>query len=193
MRLFLLFSLMLLLHYQGICGDYSSWHRATPGGNDICYESWDDEMILGIKCTKNFHTESERGFTVYDMTRFYFYNNHIVGEFREDSILYKFVFNEADCEMLIFADTTVYNRYLKETGLIPLLWTRWYDESWENPPLLQVWQMMVLWPLFGVLLIFSLIVLIASRFKVPAINWFFTIVFLLIVIKIFLNNHSGSF
>lgn len=192
MRLFLLFCLTLLLHYQGVCGDYSQWWWQSPGGNEVCYESWGQEWILAIKCKEEPVKTDGYGFVIAYLKRFYFYKNHIVGEFRQDSALHYFVFNETDCGVLVFTEKDVFKQHLKKAGLIPIIWTRWYDENAVEPNFLIGYEMMVLLPLFGILLIFSLIVLIASRFKVPAINWFFTLIFLLIVGKIILNNVPGS-
>ena len=67
--------------------------------------------------------------------RWYFYNNFIVGEFRDK----QFIVDERIGEKLIFDDRDIWSKEIQSRGLEPTLWTRWYTDNWVDGDWLMIW------------------------------------------------------
>lgn len=115
---------------NGKCGEFASWWQKTPNGNEICNEKFNDKYVIGIKC-KDYKIEvNEYGHVVTNLTKWYFYKNHIIGKYKKGDQKEFFIFSELSCEGKFFKDEVEFGNKLKELNLKPKVWTRWYDSNW---------------------------------------------------------------
>ena len=126
------FLILLLIPIMGRCGGYASWWQTTKLGNTVCKERGSNGYAIGIKCKELRRPEPfhENWHLVSNISRWYFYNNYIVGETEEKGQIRYFLFDELSCESQIYQEEEVFARRIHELQLKPSLWTRWYKENY---------------------------------------------------------------
>lgn len=140
MSIFLRYELILILlcfQVPAKCGGYASWWQETRYGSEICKEKGSNGYAIGIECRDHkrngvpqnmaFH---ENGHLITNISRWYFYKNHIVGEITEEGQTRFFIFNEATCQSQLYQVQEEFDVRIREMRLKPILWTRWYEKNW---------------------------------------------------------------
>ncbi len=127
----LIFLLLMIWNpIEATCGEFSSWWQKTPFGNDICKEKLSDKYVVGIRCLITDVELDEYWHVISHLERWYFYKNHIIGEFSNAGQKNYFIFNETNCQKKLFKKQAEYEVKLKDLNLVPRIWTRWYSENW---------------------------------------------------------------
>lgn len=126
--------ILVLLCFQvpAKCGGYASWWQETRYGSEICKERGSNGYAIGIKC-RDYDwtiTSHENGHLITNISRWYLYKNHIVGEIVEEGQTRFFIFNEATCQSQLYQKREKFDDRILEIRLKPLLWTRWYEKNW---------------------------------------------------------------
>ncbi|MEO1263429.1 MAG: hypothetical protein AAFZ15_31755 [Bacteroidota bacterium] len=112
------------------CSELASWWQKTHNGTEICKEKWSNIYYIGIKCLGHKKRGEKFGHNITDLSKWYFYQNHIIGAFSQAEKPAYFIFNEFTCEKQIFLDKNKFDDRLNKLDLKPFIWTRWYDSNW---------------------------------------------------------------
>jgi len=113
----------------GECAELASWWQKTKYGNEFCNIKYPNGYIISIKC-KDYRKASRSGYVVTNVAKWYFYKGHVVGEVTEKGQKRFFIFDETTCQSRIFQQQETFHAKVREEGLRPILWTRWYEENW---------------------------------------------------------------
>lgn len=110
-------------------GAYASWQQKTIHGSAICNIKGPNGYEIGIKCREQLSVNGQKPI-INNLTRWYLYKGFIIGEAIENDQIRFFIFDEAACQIQIIQAQEEFNAVLKERGLRPILWTRWYESNW---------------------------------------------------------------
>ena len=194
------FLILLLIPTIGQCGGYASWWQTTKLGNTVCKERGSNGYAIGIKCKELRRPEPfhENWHLVSNISRWYFYNNYIVGETEEKGQIRYFLFDELSCESQIYQEEEVFERRIHELQLKPSLWTRWYHSNWgffitDGHILDKLNVAFVKVPVVVLFGIVMLIGLVRTRFRLRhPFNVISLIIFIGIVVRLLLDVYPGS-
>ena len=192
MRLLRILFLTLALPHLAFCGGFSSWTRDTPGGNTICGEKF---ILIYCNYMRGVHQSQK---CVDHIERWYFFRNHIVGNYWQDSVQQYFIFNETDCTCQTFNNEQDFEKSRVAQKLEPFFWTRWYSTYWGviigEGNFRAFFDKLPVRLLILCFFVFTPIQLIRTRFSPKnRINQCLLLAFCLIALRIWLDVHPQSF
>jgi hypothetical protein len=182
--------------------NHASWAQRTPGGSAISHTRVKEGYTNGIICKdifKDYLSQGQESHAVTNLKKWYFYKNHIIGQYKHTSQVQFFIFNESTCVSKIFTNEIEFKNQIKLNQLKPLIWTRWHKENYGiifteghiGHQLTFIWLYM---PILIGLTIFFIITLSRTRFnlnkKINKINLTITGI---ILIRILLDFYPQSF
>lgn len=182
--------------------NHASWAQRTPGKSAISHTRAKEGYTNGIICKdifKDYLSQGQKDHVVTNLKKWYFYKNHIIGQYNDTSQVQFFIFNESTCTHEKFEDEVAFKNQIKLKRLKPLIWTRWYKENYGmifteghiGHQLTFAWFYM---PILIGLTIFFIITLSRTRFnlnkKINKINLMITGI---ILIRILLDFYPQSF
>lgn len=200
MRLYI----FLILFFSSIvvsAGGLSTWSQITPCGNEIWFESaypnkWNYIVCEKVVNNSNFTDKRDDGEKI---SKWYFYNQKIIGisNYEKDNSF--FVFDELNCKITYFQTQIEFDNYLTENELRPKVWTRWYDSYYGgwlysnvNGTFIHLWNSIVA-VLIMILSFWFLSHLIKSKFDLKSIrNKSFIVLVLIVSIILFLDIYPNS-
>ncbi len=122
--------LFLVCTVNAFSGGYSSWWQQTPEGNMIAHERAINGYTTGIVCKNANVKGGYQGHVIPNLKEWYFYKRHFIGQYRDSSQAYFFIFDESNCQKEIFTRQEEFKTQLKKKKLKPVIWTRWYNKNY---------------------------------------------------------------
>jgi len=176
---------------------YSYWYQSTNHGTLISYETCYGKYRIGLRCKMIKNTRDICGHEISNLSKWYFYKNHIVGEYTEESEFSYFVFNEETCAISSFYKEEKHIEYIKSNKLKPLFWTRNYTKNYglilTSGDLTDSFLWLVLkLPLLVIITIILSLGFIRTRFKSRKFNLISTGIIALISIRLLLDYFPQS-
>lgn len=120
MKILFILVISLFVGYNSLALGIGEWSSYTPGGNIIGNDRTTNVMSLSFSIS---------GQNIDSIDSWYFYKNAIVGTF--DGSPRYFVAGEKDLQIKIFDSREEWTQYVKNMGLAPAIWTRWYYDDWD--------------------------------------------------------------
>ncbi|CAM4238729.1 hypothetical protein [Flavobacterium terrigena] len=118
-KIFIVFTFLIFSKSFAIVG-LADWQFVTSKGN-----VFNDYQQDGISLSIN-----KEDIKIDNLTRWYFYNDFIIGEhLNESSQLEYFFVNEINSKVIFFDTFDESEKFKNENDLKPLFWTRWNDEN----------------------------------------------------------------
>lgn len=128
---------------------FGDWSYVTPNGSQL-YDPGD-----AIYLSKNLANTD-----LSHLTKWYFYKDHIIGEYRPDinknAKTAYFILNELNGDLKTYNDTSLLECDLRSQELVPVFWTRWYTDH------IQTIDFIYILCFFGFPIIICIILFLAS-------------------------------
>jgi len=163
------------------------WSNYTPNNNIIT----ERQQLIIFSFSNNNFSYSHPSKKLKELQRWYFYKGFIIGEYDEGF----FIIDEKKEEIKLFKYQDRWENYIKNNGLRPHRWTRWFNTGWNL--LSDFWVLFFLAPIVFVLLIFYIRLIYISikkeRFNLSKPYSMLTIIsFLSLVIFVLLDIYPDS-
>ncbi|MBN2892513.1 MAG: hypothetical protein JXL97_11645 [Bacteroidales bacterium] len=109
-----------IAHGMGI----SDWSYTTKNGSTIS----DSDPIPGVRlCLKKGEAKE-----LYDLQKWYFYKNSIIGVYGERKIHEYFIANELTGELTTYTNRKEWKKQIKQKKLKPKIWTNWHKSHYPS-------------------------------------------------------------
>jgi hypothetical protein len=176
---------------------FSFWHQTTNHGTTISYESCNDRYRIGLRCKIKKNNRDICGHKISDLSKWYFYKKHIIGEYSAESEFSYFVFDEETCTISSFYKSEKHIEHIKSNKLKPLIWTRNYT---KNHGIIltsgdftdgYLWLVLKL-PLLIIISIIIIIGFVRTGFKNRKFNLISICIIALVTIRLFLDCFPQS-
>lgn len=167
---------------------YSDWSYVTAYGTQL-YDPG-DAVYLSI---------NQANMDLRDLTKWYFYKNHIIGEYRpdinDDLETTYFILNELNGDLKTYNDSSLFENDLRRLELVPVFWTRWYNDHIQTIDLIYIlcffcFPIIICIILFIAVLIYASIIFKNKTLKIVCIA--ITLILLLPPILLILNDYFVS-
>ncbi len=188
--------LFLMLPHFAFCGGFSDWSYTTQSRNTISGAWRNNEVFVTIQCCQMYDGVQNYQTVVEHIERWYFYRNHILGNYWQNGVQRYFIFNETDCVCETFENTWAFDKSRIAHHLKPMFWTRWYDDS-DMDAYRSLGDLSFLFfqlPFLVLLVILSITKLIRTQFSVKnRFNQLSFLFFCFLPLWHWLNTHPQSF
>jgi len=101
--------------------DFGNWYQTTKNGIEISYQKCNDRYRIGMRCKKKKNEKDICGHEISNLSKWYFYKDHIIGEYTGESEFEYFIFNENNCTNNSFYEKEKYTKHIKSNKLRPLI------------------------------------------------------------------------
>jgi hypothetical protein len=147
MRSFLIIPLFFITFAARAIG-LGNWQNQTPGGN-VMGDAGSGTVLILAKNNQRIN----------NITRWYFYRNHIVGQTGSDY----FIVNETTGKVRRHNNSREWDKAIVQANLSPPIRTRWFTDNWK------FWEKM----LFAMLFVGMFILIILLLLSVPLLFYLF--------------------
>ncbi len=145
----------------------ADWAHQTPGGNTMADPGSGTE--LSMENTNEY---------ISGIRKWYFYKGFVIGTTYEDF----FIVNEQTGDVRRFSSNTDWTKFIQQSGLKPIVWTRWYTDNWVNQDAI-LFLLLIFSPIWiPMLLVYAIFACIAISKKRFSPNPNFIIVLRIVVI-----------
>ena len=138
---------LLSLRLPLLAFGWGDWQHTTPGSN---------LMSDGGSGTTFYF---EEGSDEVNITRWYFYKNHVVAEGWGEFL----IIDEGSHELMRFTDKQKWEAAIDQQALSPHIWTRWFSGNWKFYDDLIIFFLVFVVPAFFIFLLFVGLLFLALR------------------------------